>query len=698
MKKQIPGILVILFFTLHATGQQKPVTENGGYYPRTMRLYDSVQATRIPPLKILPGQLKSTLPPYVNNAENQYFPGIFDQHMFFTCQQYAGVSYPFAYEINRLRNAPGNTDGNRYPAHYTWTFMNDGDQYKGVSYFYSWEVIREQGIPDLADFGPDTMAGNTGWMTGYDKYYRGMHNRLRQVFSIPVNTEEGLLTLKNWLYDHLDGSPAGGVACYSASAGFTAQSMKIIPAGLPEEGKNLLIAFYPDATHGMTIVGYNDSVRYDLNGDGRFTNDLDINGDGIVDLKDHEIGAYLIANSYGSWWGDQGFFYAMYRALALDYDNGSGNWIPDYGVWNHCVYVLEPDSDYEPLLTAKVNLDYNYRDRIRIRAGISTDTAQQIPQHVGEFPVFAFQGGPYPMTGFDSSGSRLEFGLDLTPLLSYAEPGKLSRLFLTVEERDSDNSGHGTLNNLSFLDYSGATKEFVCPRTGIPVVNNGTTFASATGTVNFDKVQVQTASLPAFSPGQAYDFTLQASGGTPPYSWSLVTPVTKMQTDSAFPAGSGQVLHPFSLYIPYAKVALPFSFPFNGMKYDTLWVNAYGFISFDPQMLPYPYTTDEEGMIRSNKVISPAFNINFSVDPQATRIWAATSPSAVTIRWKLPLTGYENFSENNFALRLHPDGTFEFLYGPMTDEGFTCTAHSGFSAGDGSNWQTWTDWDLTELA
>jgi hypothetical protein len=40
----------------------------------------------------------------------------------------------------------------------------------------------------------------------------------------------------------------------------------------------------------MTYIGYDDSIRFDYNNDGRFTNDIDINGDRVVDMRDWEIG------------------------------------------------------------------------------------------------------------------------------------------------------------------------------------------------------------------------------------------------------------------------------------------------------------------------------------------------------------------------------------------------------------------------
>jgi hypothetical protein len=65
-----------------------------------------------------------------------------------------------------------------------------------------------------------------------------------------------------------------------------------LPAGTPEAGKKVIIS-YSNSSHAMTIVGYNDSIRWDYNNDGQYTNHLDINGDGVVDLRDWEIGGLI---------------------------------------------------------------------------------------------------------------------------------------------------------------------------------------------------------------------------------------------------------------------------------------------------------------------------------------------------------------------------------------------------------------------
>ncbi len=73
------------------------------------------------------------------------------------------------------------------------------------------------GSPSVADYGGMSDGGPSRWISGYDSYYRGMHNRINQIYSIKTNTVEGLNTLKQWVYDHANGSSAGGLASFMPS-------------------------------------------------------------------------------------------------------------------------------------------------------------------------------------------------------------------------------------------------------------------------------------------------------------------------------------------------------------------------------------------------------------------------------------------------------------------------------------------------
>ena len=66
--------------------------------------------------------------------------------------------------MNRVRNVSGLDPHNRYPAHYTWNFYNDGERYTGVNFIHSFDFIMNQGHMTTQDYGPDTAQLFTGFV------------------------------------------------------------------------------------------------------------------------------------------------------------------------------------------------------------------------------------------------------------------------------------------------------------------------------------------------------------------------------------------------------------------------------------------------------------------------------------------------------------------------------------------------------
>ena len=224
-----------------------------------------------------------------------------------------------------------------------------------------------------------------------------------------VSEPEGLEIIKNWMYDHLEEDEVGGLVNFSA--GVSGWTMDLLPPGTPEAGKNIIISWDPSVNHAMTFAGYNDSIRYDYNNDGQFTNDIDINDDGIVNMKDWEIGALLMVNSWGTGWADEGKSYVMYRLLAELTEDG--------GIWSNTVHVLKTRDFYFPYLTLKANINHTSRNKLKIMAGISSDSEATEPELLHEFPLFNYQGGDFYMQGgYSEEDKTIEIGLDITPLLS----------------------------------------------------------------------------------------------------------------------------------------------------------------------------------------------------------------------------------------------------------------------------------------
>jgi len=626
-----------------------------------------------PPLELPGHYLQKQLPVAVDNSVLPYMRPVFTQQGA-SCGQAAGVAYNFCYEINRARNLSADTSINQYPSHFTWNFMNAGDYYGvGVSYFHSFEILRALGCPNEATFGPITMDNPYVWMSGYEKYLHAMHNRISKVNSIPLATSRGLLTLKNWLNDHLDGSATGGLANIYLGNYPAVQ----LPTGTPEAGKCVVTEWLFPATHAMTIVGYNDSIRYDVNGDGLFTNDLDINNDGKLDPKDWEIGGVKLVNSYGTNYCNDGYTYALYRSLALDYGMG--------GIWNNAAHVLTVEPEYQPLLTLRASLTHEKRNSLRVRVGINPDTSATMPSMILGFPVFDNQGGAYYLQGgYDESDKTLELGLDITPLASEFGQDQNARFFLIIDNIEPETIGLGKINEFSVISHNGSAHTYQSGDTPCFITGNGTTMVSVVVHSELPGIQIAPDHLPAMVTGQAYTQQLHALNAQAPFQWELKQDYTSYRLPGSSPIPTGQKIPLPNSEERILPLFLPFSFPFYGESYDTLYIHSDGYLLTGLFNAPYPYLQDEALYLSQVRCIAPFMNQFQEIASQEQGVWISTEPGLVEVTWVLGTEGNSGF--NNFKARLFPDGKIEFHYGLM-EAGTDAMAAYGISGGDGLNRQ-----------
>lgn len=629
-------------------------------YTQDQPLFSDVDAAwleQLPEAK-LPHFLRSVvLPDQIDNSSLPYFRPIFSQDQA-SCGQAAGVGYAFTYEINRLRGLPADTSINQYPSHFTYNFMNGGTGYYGVNYMHSFDILKKLGTPTVYDYGGMSIDDGSIWASGYDLYRAAMQNRVREVRKIKVGTPEGLNTLKHWLVNHLSDAETGGVALFNSGSPWNYQAL---PPESPEAGKKVIVQ-YPGtyATHAMTIVGYNDSIRFDINGDGQFTNHIDINGDGVVDMKDWEIGAVKFANSYGVNWADSGYCYMMYKTLADD--------VVDGGIWNNTVNILDVKADYEPLLTMKLTLKHDSREKIRIAAGISQDTSALKPERLLFFPMFNYQGGHQYMQGgrSDDSKKTIEIGLDLTPLLSYLAPGDHAKFFVEVHENDPKNEGAGEIVSFALRDYTAGMIEISSPIENIPIANNQITRAGIVHQLIFDKAAITTEELPPVFSGFPFSYQMEASGGAPDYRWQLATVYHRQKFHADFPVINQQQLIPEAPHNKLAPVQLEFDFPFYDEVYNEIFVHRDGYILFENDIFPWPYYNDAYLLFRQMKTIAVLLFNPVKYYPGTHRsegMWFEGNESYAAIRWTKALSHYNNhIGMAEFAVKLFSDGSIEFYY------------------------------------
>lgn len=402
----------------------------------------------------------SQRPDHVNNAAFKHFPPVFNQDGG-SCGSASRVGYMFTHEINSFRDADASDPRNQYPTHFSWlhTSGNSGKD----------EFVSRIGIPSAATYGGRTYSAaygyqeeknnDFGWMTGYDKWFEAMHNRMYWPSAIPgggLNEPLSREAAKNWLWNH-NGDPdfhSGGLIGIGVASAVTQGSIPKTDANLAAGvvGQAYVVKWGESVDHALTIVGYDDRIEFDLDGNGK-------SGEAQNSKGVDERGAWIIVNSWGMW-ANNGFIYCPY-AYSGPVGTANGGWHPE---------IYNVRKNYRPLRTLRVKMDYSHRSEIKLQAGVSTNLKASQPESRIDLEHFRFAGdGKYgdlspapaiPMLGRWADGKLhdepMEFGYDLTDLSEGYDRTQPLKYFFIIDSRTKKGTGavgKGHVYHAGVLDY-----------------------------------------------------------------------------------------------------------------------------------------------------------------------------------------------------------------------------------------------------
>ena len=393
-------------------------------------------------------QGKTKLPAFVYNGDTKYFPPIFNQDGG-SCGSAQSIGYAFTHEMSCYRDLDASLPENQYPSHFTWLLAYQTSTTDGMA-----QAI---GIPNVPTYGGRTYSRlfgaqthddpDYGWMQGYDKWYSAMWNKSASSISFaPTNTPEGRQELKEWLYNHSGdtsmhgGGVAGiGVAAYGTWAAIPATTANK-EAGV--NGKKYVKAWGDALNHAVTVCGYDDRIEFDLDGDGV-----------VGEVEEDEVGAWIIANSWGDGWENNGFIYCPYK-----YSYAIGK---DVLSWSPGAHIIR--QNYRPLRTIKLLMDYSHRSELLLCAGVSENLNATKPDITIPFEHFRNAGNTkgaspapeVPMLGRWVDGMHyepMEFGYDLTDLTASVDRTKPLKYFFIVKTK-SGSIGSGHIYKASIINY-----------------------------------------------------------------------------------------------------------------------------------------------------------------------------------------------------------------------------------------------------
>ncbi|MCH4896679.1 hypothetical protein E0494_08210 [Marinilabiliaceae bacterium JC040] len=388
------------------------------------------------------------LPKFINNATSKFMPPVINQFSG-SCGCASNVHYIFAYEVNRKYDRDGKLRENIYDYIASWNFLNKGEE-KGTMTWDVHNMLKAMGAIPLTfsaitdEYGPYASDDPAHikkallWPSGFNKYKAGFNYKLKDAKYFDSSVAADLIAMKRFLVDHGgDGLPGGGFIQFSAYA----HPFDPTPYNGPSEtGITYFIpAFGTSGMHSMTIVGYDDTVWHDYNGNN--AKDAD------------ELGAFICVNSWGKTWGDEGFFYAPYKTFTTMKQGKGGT-----GNGGKECYVINVEKS-EPKLAFYMKVSSDSRNDLSFKVGYSSDIKadQADPATEQIFYPMNYAGGDFSMQGTsatkDKQASSLEFGIDLT---QYAKGlpgnGKVAFFVSTYPRKMGKLFGTSKLENALLID------------------------------------------------------------------------------------------------------------------------------------------------------------------------------------------------------------------------------------------------------
>ncbi|MCX7749365.1 MAG: hypothetical protein N2645_21105 [Clostridia bacterium] len=346
------------------------------------------------------------LPNQVDNSKLQYFPVVKNQYPFNSCATFSTTHYQMTHMTAMARgwNVKAEGDAKTFSPKYIYNMITSFPG-EGTFQDQAYRVMMENGCAFWSNFPYDDNAST--WCLDSNVWKNAANYRVDTFgFIDNMESQDSINYAKQLL---VNGYILNfGTDIYGWNYG-TIRDNPNSTSDTDEIGKDICIVSVRSdrEDHAMNIVGYNDDIW------------CDIDGDNTVD--DGEKGAFRVVNSWGPDWtpksvNDGGFCWVSYDALKSRSSFPSVNYNERESlISRNQVYWLAAKENYTPKLLAKFTLNTTNRGGIQIRFGYS-DTSSNTPAY--SFQPYVFRGSG-PNLAFDGTTTACDgtFYIDYSDLI-----------------------------------------------------------------------------------------------------------------------------------------------------------------------------------------------------------------------------------------------------------------------------------------